>query len=208
MEAILIPVKRLADATARLAGVLDPSGRRRLALAMLTDVVAAAEAWPIRMVVTADPEAAVVARSVGWRVLDDPGSGLNGAVAAGTVASVAAGASSLLVLPFDVPLVTPDELRGVFAVDADVVVARSDDGGTSALLRRPPGAIAAAVGAGSAAVHAAAALRAGLRVASIRVPGLNLDVDESEDLRRLAASGSVNGSARIARELLANSAPG
>lgn len=207
MEAILIPVKRLADAKARLAGVLDPSGRRRLALAMLRDVLAAGAPWPIRMVTTADPEAATVARSAAWRVLDDPGSGLNGAVAAGTEVSVAAGATSLLVMPFDVPLVTPDDLRSVFAADADVVVARSDDGGTSALLRRPPDAIDAAFGPGSAAVHASAGERAGLRVASIRVPGLSLDVDDAEDLRRLAASGSANGSARVARELLGSANP-
>ena len=52
-------------------------------------------------------------------------------------------------LIFDVqtfPLVTGQELAALFATDADVVVARSDDGGTSGLLRRPPGAIAARFG--------------------------------------------------------------
>ena len=42
MEAILIPVKRLSESKLRLAGVLGPPQRRRLALSMLADVLLAA----------------------------------------------------------------------------------------------------------------------------------------------------------------------
>jgi 2-phospho-L-lactate guanylyltransferase (CobY/MobA/RfbA family) len=107
------------------------------------------------------------------------------------------------VLPFDVPLVTAGELEALFATDADVVVARSDDGGTSGLLRRPPAAITARFGPDSARSHAAAAGVAGLRVASLVLPGLSLDVDDPGDLRRLAASVLDHASVKVARELLA-----
>ena len=154
MEAILIPVKRLSESKLRLAGVLGPPQRRRLALSMLADVLLAAAGWPLRMVVTSDPDVASIAESAGWSIVSDPGSGLNDAVAEGTSVSIWAGATALLVLPFDVPLVTVRELEALFATDADVVVARSDDGGTSGLLRRPPGAITARFGPDSARSHA------------------------------------------------------
>ena len=203
MEAILIPVKRLSESKLRLAGVLGPPQRRRLALSMFADVLGAAAGWPLRMVVTSDRDAAGMARSEGWSIVPDPGSGLNEAVAAGTTAGASAGATALLVLPFDVPLVTGRELKALFATDADVVVARSDDGGTSGLVRRPPGAIAARFGPDSARSHAGAAAMAGLRVQTVRLPGLSLDIDDPGDLRRLAASGLVLASVTVARELLA-----
>ena len=106
-------------------------------------------------------------------------------------------------LPFDVPLVTVRELEALFAIDADVVVACSDDGGTSGLLRRPPAAIASRFGPDSARSHARAAGMAGLRVESLRVPGLSLDVDDAGDLQRLAASAPDHASVKVARELLA-----
>jgi len=203
VEAILIPVKRLSESKLRLAGVLGPSQRRRLALSMLADVLLAAAGWPLRMVVTSDHEAASLARSAGWSIVQDPGSGLNDAVAEGTTAGASAGATALLVLPFDVPLVTGRDLEELFATAADVVVACSDDGGTSGLLRRPPGAIAARFGPESARSHAGAAGMAGLRVQTLRLPGLSLDVDDPGDLRRLAASGLDRASVKVARELLA-----
>ena len=207
MEAILIPVKHLAESKIRLAGVLGPPQRGRLALSMLADVFLAAAPWPLRMVVTSDPDAASIARSAGWSIVADPGSGLNDAVAAGTAATVSAGATALLVLPCDVPLVTGRELEVLFATDADVVVACSDDGGTSGLLRRPPGAITARFGPQSADAHAGAASTAGLRVESLRLPGLLLDVDDVDDLRRLAGSSLDHASVRLARELLGASTP-
>jgi 2-phospho-L-lactate guanylyltransferase len=202
VEAILIPVKGLTESKLRLAGVLGPAQRGRLALSMFADVLLAATGWPLRMVVTSDPDVASVARAAGWSVADDPGSGLNDAVAAGTAAAARAGATALLVVPSDVPLVTRQELEALFATDADVVVARSDDGGTSGLLRRPPGAITARFGPNSAGAHTGAAGSAALRVESLRLPGLALDVDDAEDLRRLAGSGLDRASVRLARDLL------
>jgi 2-phospho-L-lactate guanylyltransferase len=203
VEAILIPVKRLSESKLRLAGVLGPPQRRRLALSMLADVLVAAAGWPLRLVVTSDRDVAAVAGAAGWSIVSDPGPGLNHAVAEGTSVATSAGATALLVLPFDVPLVTPRELEVLFATDGDVVVARSDDGGTSGLLRRPPGAITALFGRDSARSHARAAADAGLRVESLRLPGLSLDVDDPGDLRRLAASGLAHASVEVARELLA-----
>lgn len=202
MDAVLIPVKHLDGAKGRLAETLTPAARRQLALAMLGDVLQAASAWPLRLIVTSDSEVAAAGDRSGWQVVEDPGTGLNGAVAEGTRVALGLGASALLVMPFDVPLVTGDDLRSLFATAADVVVCRSDDGGTTALLRRPPDAIAPQFGPGSGYRHAGVAAAAGLHVEEIELPGLRLDVDDVADLWRLAATRSTRASAVLARKLL------
>jgi 2-phospho-L-lactate guanylyltransferase len=201
-EAVLIPVKRLDDAKLRLADPLGPGGRRRLALAMLGDVLAAAAAWPLRLLVTSDHEVTAAAEAAGWRVVPDPGSGLNDAVTAGTAVASALGVTTLLVMPFDIPLVGAGDLEALLGIDADVVVARSDDGGTTGLLRRPPDAIGPRFGPDSARRHAEAARERGLRVAEVRLPGLALDIDDLADLRSLATSPSTSATATLARELI------
>lgn len=201
-DAVLVPVKMLGAAKHRLAAVLPASDRRRLALAMLADVLRAAEGFPLRLAVTADPDAEAVGLALGFRLVGDPGGGLNAAVAAGTAAATAAGAASLLVLPADVPLATPDDLDALLRLPSAVVVVPSLDGGTNALLLRPPTAIEARFGPGSAAAHLAAARAAGLTAAEVRPASLALDVDGPGDLERLAHAGAGRESVRVAREAL------
>lgn len=196
---ILIPVKRLAEAKSRLAEMLDPADRRRLGLTMLADVLRATEKWTHRLIVTSDPDAEAVGLAFGCSLFADPGGGLNAAVAAGTARAVASGATALLVLPADVPLVAADDVTALFAADADVAVAASDDGGTNALLRRPPDVLGAKFGPGSAEAHQAAARAAGLRVRTLDLPSLRLDVDDLADLERLAASEDLRESVRVAQ---------
>lgn len=202
MDVILIPVKRLAEAKSRLAAPLSPADRRRLGLTMLADVLRATEKWTNRLIVTSDPDAEAVGLAFGCSLVADPGGGLNAAVATGTARALEAGAASLLVLPADVPLVAADDVTGLFAADAQVVVAPSDDGGTSALLRRPPDVLGTRFGPRSAAAHEAAARAAGLRVETPDLPSLRLDIDDLADLERLAASEDLRESVRVARDLL------
>lgn len=204
MEAILIPVKHLDTAKLRLDGALGAAGRRQLARALLSDVLAAASLWPLRLLVTADAEVASTGRAAGWRAVEDPGTGLNGALAAGTQVAMDLGATALVVLPFDVPLVTAADLEALFAATAAVVVAPSADGGTGALMRRPPDVVRTQFGAFSAAAHEAGARAAGVAVTTMHREGLGLDIDDLDDLRLLAASASDGASARAARELLAS----
>lgn len=199
MDVILIPVKRLAEAKSRLAAPLSPADRRRLGLTMLADVLRATEKWTNRLIVTSDPDAEAVGLAFGCALVPDAGRGLNDAVAAGTARAVASGATALLVLPADVPLVASDDVTGLFAADADVAVAASDDGGTNALLRRPPDVLGTRFGPRSAAVHEALAREAGLRVRTLDLPSLRLDVDDLADLERLAASEDLRESVRVAQ---------
>jgi hypothetical protein len=92
---VVIPVKVLARAKSRLAGLAGPA-RSELALAMAADTVRAAAACPVVatvVVVTDDPAAASALGALGaWVVADEPDAGLNPALAHGAaMAGVVAG---------------------------------------------------------------------------------------------------------------------
>jgi 2-phospho-L-lactate guanylyltransferase len=184
----VVPFKRFADAKRRLAGVLDPESRRRLSTAMLRDVLAALTATPgLDRIVLATSEPGVA--GFGCPVIDDGGGDLNVAIARAAAALKAAGAERMLVLPADVPLVTTPEIARVLAAGAaaPVVIVPDQRGlGTNALLLSPPAAMNPCFGPDSRARHAAAARNLGLASTELRLPGLGFDVDEPEDLARLA----------------------
>lgn len=202
MDCILIPVKRLDRAKLRLSRRLTPDDRRRLGLAMLADVLRAAEKWSHRLLVTEDPDAEAVGIASGCDLVRDPRLGLNAAIAAGTHRAVELGATSLLILPSDVPLVSADDIAELFGRPEQVVVVSSADGGTNALLRRPPHAIAPSFGPASARRHVDTAARAGLETAEIQLESLQLDVDRCADLDALSKAAQPRESVRLARHLL------
>ncbi len=184
----VVPLKRFADAKRRLAGVLDPWARQRLSTAMLGDVLAALTATPglDRIVLaTSEPSAA----AFGCPVIDDGGGDLNVAIARADAALESAGAERMLVIAADVPRVTAAEIARVLAAGkaAPVVIGPDLRGrGTNALLLSPPRAMKPCFGTDSHARHAAAARNLGLASMELRLPSLGFDVDEPEDLARLA----------------------
>jgi len=184
----VVPVKRFADAKRRLADVLDPAARRRLSVAMLRDLLAALAATPglDRIVLaTSEPSAA----GFGCRVIDDGGGDLNAAIGRAAAALEAAEVARMLVIAADIPRAAPAEIARVLAAGraAPVVVVPDARGlGTNALLLSPPGAMDPCFGMDSRARHAAAARNLGLASTELRLPSLGFDVDEPEDLARLA----------------------
>ncbi|MFZ0855024.1 MAG: hypothetical protein WAO08_38230, partial [Hyphomicrobiaceae bacterium] len=103
----------------------------------------------------------------------------------------AEGASRALVLPADVPLITPGELASLLASPAHGAGARArlvpaaDGGGTNAMLLMPPDAMAPSFGPGSYLRHLAQALARRLNVEVLHLPGLAGDIDQPGDLERL-----------------------
>ncbi len=188
----VVPVKRFAVSKCRLAGVLDPAARRQLSIAMLRDVLAAVAATPgfDRVVLaTSEPTAA----GFGCPVIDDGGGDLNAAIARAAVALEAAQVERMLVIAADLPRAAPAEIARVLVAGKEapvVVVADARGLGTNALLLSPPGAMAPCFGADSRARHAAAARNLGLPSRELRLPSLGFDVDEPEDLARLARAAS------------------
>ena len=181
-------------AKSRLAGALSPSQRQTLALAMLGDVVdvcmQAREVLAGTLAVV-DKAARYVVLRAGALILDDPGDGdMNAAVAAAVRSASRRGATSVLVLPGDVPSITSRDLATLVAAaghaERAVIVAASRDGdGTNALLLRPPDVIAPAFGPPSVDRHLRAGLAAGAFTRVQTNLGLARDVDTPADLAAL-----------------------
>lgn len=185
-----IIVARISNgAKSRLAGALDVLERHNLVLAMFSEVLTTSTRSPSIAGVVAVVDGAELrwrAESAGAVVVDDPGE-MNAAVLAGVNATERRGATSVVVLPADVPLITTTDLEMLIAAAGNaqraVVIGASRDGqGTNALLLRPPDVIAPAFGPPSVGRH----FRAGNeRRAQTRIVfdlGLALDVDTPADL--------------------------
>jgi 2-phospho-L-lactate/phosphoenolpyruvate guanylyltransferase len=193
----IVPVKMLALAKQRLAGVLPPEGRRRLMLTMLGEVLgtlAQVKGLGPIVVVTPDAEVAELAENHGARVLREVWAGGHSAAAmAGLAHAADHGAQRALTLPADAPLVTPADIAGLIdAADSEagarLVLAPSHDrDGTNAILATPPDVFLPSFGPGSFARHLARAEAMGLACRVVELAGLARDVDEPRDLQALLA---------------------
>lgn len=192
MDAGLLPVKRFSRAKRRLGGELEPHERLLVARALWEDALDLCERsgflrW---WVVSDDPEVISEAATHGLDWVRDRGAGLNEALSEGIEAVNSAGAASVTVLPCDLPLGRPDDLRDLLDTGAtsDVVVVPSGrDGGTNGLHLRPPDLLPPQFGPASLEAHLALARRLGYRCSILSLPRLALDIDTPGDLRALLA---------------------
>ena len=184
-HAVLVPVKRFADAKRRLAAALPPTERAELAREMADAVLRAARPLPVA-VVCDDVDVAEWARARGALVVWEPGRGLNGAVEAGVDELGALGAARVVVAHGDLPYATglADLAPGSGVV---LVPDRGRDGTNVAVV--PTGAgFRFSYGPGSFDRHLEEAHRLGLGVAIVEDPLLAFDVDWPADLDVWAAA--------------------
>ena len=202
---LVIPVKVLARAKSRLAGLAGPA-RSALALAMAADTVSAAAACPAVaavVVVTDDASAGGVLSALGAVVVaDEPDAGLNPALAHGAAAAAsrwpAAGTAGLAA---DLPALRPDELARALRAAAqwpEAFVADAAGTGTTLYAARPGTPFRPRFGPGSAARYRAGGA-AELMLAD--VPSLRSDVDTPDDLSRAAGLGLGPRTAVLAAQL-------
>jgi 2-phospho-L-lactate guanylyltransferase len=116
---------------------------------------------------------------------------LNAALRQARDAALARGATALLVVPGDLPLLDAGAVEALLARHhagaREIVLAPAHDGrGTNALLLSPPAAVDLAFGGESAPRHVAAARAAGLRVVIHEAPEFALDLDTPADLDAVA----------------------
>lgn len=191
MRICIVPMKSLAEAKERLAPILGPQERRRLSLAMLADVLAAARGFDRVWVLQSDDDAAAEARKAGAEAHPDPapGGGLNASLDAATRDAIAAGATGVLVVSADLAAVNADDLDRLAQGEGVALAPDQAGSGTNALWRRPADIIAAAFGPESRNAHEAAALRAGAAFRILQSPRLAVDVDTSEALSGVWALG-------------------
>lgn len=191
----IIPVKALRQAKSRLAGVLSPEERATLGERLLARTLAVLAQVPTIghiLVISADRRAMALARHHGARAVREAGTpDLNRALRRATMLASRAGASAVLVLPADLPRLTPEEVAGLVEQGNRppvVVIAPDRQGqGTNALLLSPVGLIEYAFGPNSFKLHIERAQLAGARVVVCSSPGLGLDLDGPGDLGLLEA---------------------
>lgn len=195
---VVVPCKKLHLAKRRLAPVLTARECRSLVSTMVSDVLfvlsRAIEVSGI-LVVSSDPAVADLARSFGAHCLSDHSDeGLLAACAGATAHLSTRGADGVMVVPGDLPLLRPGDIRQVVntASVSPVVVLSPDnnDSGTNLVAMRPAGAIPYMFGENSFSLHVSAARSNKIEPIIVRSETLGLDIDTREDLVRFMKSPS------------------
>jgi 2-phospho-L-lactate guanylyltransferase len=186
----IVPVKPLKRGKSRLAGILTEEERTQLNQDLLEKTLktlSELKELDQVLVVSRDTHALTIARNYGARTVQEDGQPhLNTALARATVVAQLHATRGILVLPADLPLLTPEDVLVLIdrAIQAPVVVIAPDRHrkGTNALLMVPPGLIEYDFGDGSFERHCERARQAGARLEIVELPSLALDLDLPEDL--------------------------
>ena len=197
MRYILIPVKDLSRAKQRLAALMTQEERTRLAWVMLEGTFAAAA-----RVRSADRIAVVtlyrpvidLAQRYGMEVISEAEQVSESvSVDFGSREARRRGASAVLRLPIDLPLIATEDIEAILSHDGpspSVVIVPSRDGtGTNAILRRPADLFPSHFGPGSLAKHLQEAQQAQARCEVIHLPRIALDIDDPSDVAALMEQG-------------------
>jgi len=186
----IVPVKRLSKAKMRLSGVLCPRERRAIAEMMLKDVLQAlgdSELLDDITVVGADTPVKRLAKAYQAKFVKEPSFGLNISVEYATERSRRNGATSVLVMLADLPLINGNDVEQMMqlGLDAAVVISPSRTEGTNALLRTPPDAIRTEYGHKSFVNHLKGIEERDIPFKVLWTPSLSFDVDTPGDLWKL-----------------------
>lgn len=187
----IVPVKPLRWGKSRLSGVLSQEERTGLNSQMLIHTINTLKS--LReiehvLVVSRDPSALAIARTLGARTLQENGTPeLNSALARATVVAQNHSTRGVLILPADLPLLTQEDILAMLdlAGKPPVVVVAPDRHrqGTNALLINPAGLIQYDFGVGSFERHCQRAVEIGAHLEIYEVSSLSLDMDLPEDLQ-------------------------
>jgi 2-phospho-L-lactate guanylyltransferase len=190
----IVPVKPLRRGKSRLANVLTQDERtdlnRRLLVHTLDTLTAIPELDQV-LVISRDSAALSLAREYGARTVQENGAPkLNLALARATVVAKQYATRGILIVPADLPLITPEDVYAMLehAKAPPVVVVAPDRHreGTNALLVCPAGVIDYEFGPGSFERHCERARTAGARLEICELPSLALDMDLPEDLQMVS----------------------
>ncbi len=190
----VLPVKGLDGAKQRLGAVLSSRQRSDLSRAMVEDVLealSAVQGLAGLAVVVGDPAVAAMAERYGARVVFERQSrGQTAAVTAAASILMSEGVDGLIAVPGDVPLATTAEIESVlmahaaapFATPSLTIVPAHDSRGSNCIVCSPPDAIPFQFGVDSFQRHLDVARAWAVPTATLRLPGLGLDIDTPADL--------------------------
>jgi 2-phospho-L-lactate guanylyltransferase len=197
---VIVPVKPLRRGKSRLAGMLTEDQRTHLNRYLLEHTLTTlnkVSEIEHTLVVSRDPAALALTRDMGGRtVLEDGAPQFNTAIKRATIVAKAHGAHAVLILPADIPLITPADVRVLLkrGKKPPVVVIAPDRrlDGTNGLFVNPAGLIEYAYGPGSFQRHSERATQAGAKLEVVNSDRLALDLDLPEDLELLGGLKKLN----------------
>jgi 2-phospho-L-lactate guanylyltransferase len=188
MYTALIPVKSLDQAKSRLATHLTQAQRATLVLDMLYHVLSILQTSNVLhriLVVSLDRRVLDQAQAWGASIYIEEDMGHNPALTAAATKELAEGATALLTLSADLPLLQVSDIHGMIEQSKHhpVILAPSrDHTGTNALLVRPPLALPYLFGPGSLQHYLSESRIRQLSSSLYSSIGLGLDIDTNEDL--------------------------
>lgn len=191
---IVIPVKAPAACKTRLSSVLDEDDRQDLVAKMLSrTITAAAGAVGMEQLRLLGPSRHGLSHAIS--VLDDPGNGLNHALAGARDTAANAGIKRLILLSADLPLIQAVDIAALLDIAEDGIAGAPNLGGhgTNALSLPLPQAahFQFHYGEASFAAHQMEAKRLGLPFSVVVRHGLAFDIDQPEDLKEWRVSNGV-----------------
>ena len=212
MHYTIIPIKSLKDGKKRLESFLSPSERRELVLALLKDVLIAATGSELSdhtLLVTHDSQ--IIETASKWNLpkltflLEPSAEGTNHAVQFARNWCLSESASSILIIPADIPLVKAheiDELIKLGRTDKSIILVPSQrKDGTNALYLKPPDIIEVWYGPDSFQKNLKTISELNLPHKIIDIPSFALDIDLKEDLERLLLFKSETYTSQFAKSV-------
>ena len=210
----LIPVKSLKDSKRRLAHLLPVEQRTGLIQSLLQHelmVLAEVPAITKVLIISSDPSVWRLARQFAAQIEKEPEpQGLNLAVTRGLAVAAENGAAAVLVIPVDLPFITPSDvttivnagmgsehtldplisqpLQQVYGYNGKngtdrvmAICSDEDEDGTNGLFLKPASDFQFHFGPGSFNFHILEAQKRGITIRTVSTPGLQFDLDNEKD---------------------------
>lgn len=214
MIVAVLPVKSPRNAKQRLSGFLSDGQREMLAWILYKQTLASlcqAQGIDRVAVVTCDLDVAAHARRSGALVFEE-NEQVSHSVSADSAClrAIQLGATTVLLVPIDVPLVTPADFSRLAAAARPgpptrlIVVPSADGTGTNALACTPPDVIESRFGPGSCRAHLDQARSKSIHSEILRLRGLMFDIDTPEDVAALLAGSHDSEAAVFLRTVCAS----
>jgi 2-phospho-L-lactate guanylyltransferase len=202
----LLPVKKPETSKTRLLSVLQPQECAMLSRAMFMDVLTAVEATSgitHVAVLTNDDDVAALTTQLGHEVIrDNSATELCDGLTAAAAQLAKSGATSLLILPGDLPTITANDLEQLLDQHSDglSLCPAIRDGGTNALICSPPDAIKFQYGTNSAQRHLDTAAAQSINSQRLTIAAFFRDIDVAEDLLWLSSQPADTHTVRFLRQ--------
>ncbi len=207
----LLPVKSPAQAKQRLATVFSPEEREQLARVMFDEVLPVLlAARGLDRIVVASSDAEILRRAAAAGASTLAETRQNGHSSSADWAArkcIEWGATTLLLVPADVPLLRSAEIESLLEVALAmpvprvVIVPSADGTGTNAMVRTPPDIIESRFGPDSFDAHMVLARARQAAVAVAQPEGLVFDLDTPEDVAHFLGRTPSGATAELLRRM-------